>query len=327
MGMDELEDAKGEGESNSTPPSTPPANEEEERNSRVDAAKAFFRAMYAGEEPPASFGQPQEQPKAEASTSTACRNCESMEFALKEAEAKANESDTLYKRMAADFDNYRRRMERQGEESVALGVKKAAEALVPALDDLDRAMLYLNPNLPAEKVIESFKLVGNRILSCMETIGLKPIVAVGELFDPKFHEPVQQIETNEFADGVVMSELRRGYMLHDRVVRPALVNVASNSTGVVVPRADAGAGETAAAAPAPAEPAPAPAPTEAEAPPVEAAPEPPPPAEASKPGPSAETIEASQPAVEAGPEVSVVDVVDGEETTTKVYDLGDVPDV
>lgn len=334
MGMDDNEDAKGEGEGTSTP-ATPPANEEEERNSRVDAAKAFFRAMYAGEEPPASFGQPQEQPKAESSTQTACRNCESMEFSLKEAEAKMNEAETLYKRMAADFENYRRRMERQSEEAVSLGVKKAAEALVPALDDLDRAMIYLNPNLPAEKVIESFKLVGNRILSCMESIGLKPIVAVGELFDPKFHEPVQQIETQEFADGVVMSELRRGYMLHDRVVRPALVNVASNATGVVVPKAEADASSASGGAEATGASEPAAnaanataasdaASLETEAPPVEAAPEPPPPAEVSAPGTSAEEIEQSMPSSERQPDVSVID---GEESEAKVYDLGDVPDV
>jgi molecular chaperone GrpE len=300
MGMDELEDAKsGEGESNATSqPSGPPASEEEERNQRVDAAKAFFRAMYAGEEPPASFGQPQEgKGSSDTSTSTACRNCEAMEFQLKEAEAKTAEAETLYKRMAADFDNYRRRMERQSEEAVSLGVKKAAEALVPALDDLDRAMMYLNPDLPADKVIESFKLVGNRILACMEAIGLKPIQAVGEVFDPKFHEPVQQIETTEHADGVVMSELRRGWSLHDRVVRPALVNVASNSTGVVTPAAGAAAEE---------------------APPAEATAAPAENAESSNPGPSAEAIEQAQPASEGLPEPPPPP------EDEKVYDLEDV---
>jgi molecular chaperone GrpE len=302
MGMDELEDAKsGEGETTAAQPqSGPPASEEEERNQRVDAAKAFFRAMYAGEEPPASFGQPQEG-KGDTSTSTVCRNCESMEILVKEAEAKTAEAETLYKRMAADFDNYRRRMERQSEEAVSMGVKKAAEALVPALDDLDRAMLYLNPELPAEKVIESFKLVGTRILSCMEQIGLKPIQAVGELFDPKFHEPVQQIETTEHADGEVMSELRRGWVLHDKVVRPALVNVASNSTGVVTKP-----GATAEAAP-------------------DAQPEQTEVAAASNPGPSAEAIEEAQPAIEDVLEAPPSPEASDEEA--KVYDLGDIPDV
>lgn len=290
--MDELEDASSEGEnSQSQPAQTPPA-EEEDRGARVDAAKAFFRAMYAGEEPPASFGQPQQEAQQQ-STQTACRNCESMEFSLKEAEQKALEAETLYKRMAADFDNYRRRMERERDESVSLGVKKAAEALVPALDDLDRAMMYLNADTPADKLLESFKLVGNRILQCMEQVGLKPIKAVGEQFDPKFHEPVQQIETTEHPDGAVVNELRKGYMLHDKVVRPTLVNVASNSSGVVEPAASAPAPAAEAPAPAVEQAEPAPAAAESEAPSAVPAPEAPPPAMA-------------------------------EETNERVFDLGDV---
>lgn len=243
MAMDELEESKDGAAPENGPPasSAPQAEEEEDRNQRVDAAKAFFRAMYAGEETPSTFGQPQGQAQPDTSTQTACRNCEAMEFSLKEAEQKQGEAEQLYKRMAADFENYRRRMERERDESISFGVKKAAEAIMPALDDLDRAMMYLNPDTPGEKLIESFKLVSTRILQCMEAVGLKPITAIGEPFDPKFHEPVQQIETTEFADGVVMGELRKGYMLHDRCVRPALVNVASNSSGVVQPRAESAA--------------------------------------------------------------------------------------
>jgi molecular chaperone GrpE len=307
MVMDELEESKGsEGEAPQPAPAPPAAaGEEEERGARVDAAKAFFRAMYAGEEPPAaSFGQPSDKEKQETSTQTACRNCEALEFSLKEAEAKTIEAETLYKRMAADFDNYRRRMERERDESVSIGVKKAAEGMMPALDDLDRAMMYLNIDTPAEKLLESFKLVSNRILQCMEQLGVKAIQAVGEPFDPRFHEPVQQIETTEFADGIVMGELRRGYMLGERVVRPALVNVASNSTGVVT----SASGPAAAAAPA-AAPAAA----------VESAPE------------ELEHTVKTTPASEAIVELEVVQA--SPESTTeqaeneKVYDLGDITDV
>lgn len=244
MGMDELEDAKGATEGEAKPSQAAPApaaaSEDEDRAARVDAAKAFFRAMYAGEEPPANtnFAPAQQQDTA---TQTACRNCEALDFALKEAEAKANENEQLYKRMAADFENYRRRIEREREESVGLGVRKAAEAMLPALDDLDRAMAYLTGDTPVDKLLESIQLVSKRIMQCMEQVGLKRIDAVGEMFDPKFHEPVQQVETTEYPDGVVMQELRRGYTLGDKVVRPSLVNVASNSSGVVQPRAEGAA--------------------------------------------------------------------------------------
>jgi molecular chaperone GrpE len=232
MGTEELDDAKGGAEGENKPSQaaaipSPPA--EEERGARVDAAKAFFRAMYAGEDPPANAAEFAKAAQ-DTATQTACRRCEGLEQSLRDVEVKAAEAEKLYTRMAADFENFRKRMERERDESVSFGVKKAAEAMMPALDDLDRAMQFLNADTPADKLLESFKLVGSRLLQCMEGLGLKAIETVGQPFDPKFHEPVQQVETTDFPDGVVMQELRRGYTLGDRTVRPALVNVASNST-------------------------------------------------------------------------------------------------
>jgi len=235
MSMDDGEEPKGSSGAEESGAKPAASSNEEEEAGRVNAAKAFFRAMYAGEEPPAAFGAAAEQTGQPAGQATACRNCEGLEFSVREAEQKAAEAESLYKRMAADFENYRRRMEREREEAVSMGVKKAAEAFIPALDDLDRAISFLTPETPGEKLIESFQLVSNRIFSCLEQLGLKSMKSVGEAFDPKFHEPVQQVETTEFPDGHVMQELRRGYMLYDRVVRPALVNVASNETGAVAP--------------------------------------------------------------------------------------------
>jgi molecular chaperone GrpE len=229
MGIDENEEANSSSTQNEEQPTPAAKADEGDKDSRVDAAKAFFRAMYAGEEPPPETKPAAPPPKQETTKATACRKCDQLEFSLKEAEQRAAESDTLYKRMAADFENFRKRNERERDEALAIGVKKAAEGVMPALDDLDRAMSFLNPDTPSDKVIESFQLVANRILSCFESIGLKRINALGELFDPRFHEPVQQIETTEHPDGTVIQELRKGYMLNDKVVRPALVNVASNS--------------------------------------------------------------------------------------------------
>src|SRR3954466_8393739 len=121
MGTDELEDDKSadEGNQKPSPGATPSEPEQEgERGARVDAAKAFFRAMYAGEEAPATtsgFGQQGAPP--ETSTTTACRSCEGMEHTIRELKVKTNEAEQLYKRMAADFDNYRRRMERDQQEA------------------------------------------------------------------------------------------------------------------------------------------------------------------------------------------------------------------
>ena len=204
--------------------------EEEEKTSRMDAAKAFFRAMYAGDEP-----VPADSEQAAAPGSADTRRVKELEQQARDLEQRTLEAENLYKRMAADFDNFRRRMEREREELSNVGVRKAVEALIPALDDLDRAMLYLSPDTPSEKIIESFQLVASRIMQCLEQAGLKRLKTKGVLFDPHFHEPVQQIETADHPDGTIIHELRAGYALGDRVIRPALVNVSANSSLVIEP--------------------------------------------------------------------------------------------
>ncbi len=217
----------------------PQSGEGEDKSNRMDAAKAFFRAMYAGEEPPAQTG--------EASPADS-RRVQELEQQLGMLEQKATEAENLYRRMAADFDNFRRRVEREREELSNAGVRKAAEAIMPALDDLDRAMMYLTPETPSDKLIESFQLVASRIMQCLEQAGLKRLnTQGGVLFDPRFHEPVQQIETEEHPDGTIVHELRGGYILGERVIRPALVNVASNNSVTVTPVPELSASQSAAA--------------------------------------------------------------------------------
>lgn len=206
-----------------------PQNEGDDKGNRMDAAKAFFRAMYAGDEP--ANNQPGSASSENVSPADS-RRLKELEQQNKELEQKATEAENLYRRMAADFDNFRRRIEREREEFTNVGVRKAAEAIIPALDDLDRAIMYLNAESPPEKLFESFQLISSRFTACLESAGMKRLKTQGEVFDPRFHEPVQQIETTEQADGTIIHELRGGYILGDKVIRPALVNVASNASGV-----------------------------------------------------------------------------------------------
>lgn len=198
---------------------TMPDDEEnqEDKGSRMDAAKAFFRAMYAGDEPQTQQSAPSEGDS---------RRVKELEAQVGHLEQKAAEAENLYRRMAADFDNFRRRMDRDREELGNAGIRKVMDAIIPALDDLDRALTYLTPETPADKVIESFKLVANRVTQCLETAGLKRLNTIGEQFDPRFHEPVQQIPSTDKVDGSIMHELRGGYVLGERVIRPAMVTVA-----------------------------------------------------------------------------------------------------
>ena len=219
-------------------------DEKEKGASKMNAAKAFYRAMYAGEDvAPDDFGltegkQTQARSGGQPAVQTGpCQNCARLEAQVTEANAAKIEAENHYKRMAADFENYRRRIDREREEFQALGVSKAIESILPALDDMDRAKMSLANVTDPKAVIDSLNLVFTRFTKCLEALGIKQLEVIGQPFDPRNHEPVQEVETNEFPDGVVVHELRRGYTFKDKVLRPSLVNVSSNPSGVVVPKA------------------------------------------------------------------------------------------
>lgn len=279
----------------------PEPEKPEDRANRMNAAKAFYRAMYAGEEvAPDDFGINGAPAAAPAVAHTGpCPNCARLEAQAAEFEKQKNEAENFYKRIAADFENYRRRNDRERDEAQGLGIQKAIEQILPALDDMDRAKTSLANVQDPKAILDSLNLVFTRFAKCLENTGVKQMEVIGEPFDPRFHEPVQEVETNEFADGAVMHELRRGYMLKDKVLRPALVNVASNPSGVVVKKEAPPAAEPTAeapqAAPEPAQEAPAPAP---EAPAPEA-PAPAPEAPAAESAPAAPAPEAPSPEASA----------------------------
>jgi molecular chaperone GrpE (heat shock protein) len=206
----------------------------EDKGSRFDNAKAFFRALNAGAEvTPTEFGINVGEPPGSGPGERGggpCMNCKALEDARVTAEAKATEHEKLYKRMAADFENYKKRIDREREEFQDLGVQKTLKEILPALDDLDRAVSHFDDNSDPKTVLESLTLVYNRFLKHFEQLGVKPLQVVGQAFDPRMHEPVQQVETNDIPEGHVASELRRGYSYKDKVVRPSLVNVATPVT-------------------------------------------------------------------------------------------------
>jgi molecular chaperone GrpE len=243
----------------------PPKGETpQEIQDRKNAAKAFYRAMYAGEDvEPEQFGIGGSGSGARpggggggGGQSGPCPNCARMEKELAEAEKAKTEAENYYKRILADFENYRKRTDRERDDAINLGIQKAVVAILPALDDLDRAKAVLATVSDPRSVTESLNLVFARFAKTLEPLGIKPMEVVGEPFDPKFHEPVQEVQTNEFPDGAVVQDLRKGYMMGDKIIRPSLVNVASNESGIVVPKA-APPQEPAATAPASSAPEPA----------------------------------------------------------------------
>jgi molecular chaperone GrpE len=229
MSDNESEDSeKGGQERVATPAGAAAESQGEERSTRMNAAKAFYRAMYAGEDvAPDDFGMGGGPLRPEGAGARGCSNCQSMQQQMSQIEAKANEVENLYKRMAADFDNFRKRTEREREELLGLGAQRAVETILPAVDDLDRAQGSFTAESEARNILDSLKLIYNRFTKCLEQMGVKAMDVIGQPFDPKFHEPVQQVETHEQPEGAIVHDLRRGYLMRDKVIRPSLVNVAT----------------------------------------------------------------------------------------------------
>jgi len=213
---------------------TPPAEESpKEKEDRQSKAKAFYRAMYAGGDTPdpETFGLDLGKAPAGQNDKGHQLAINNLENALRDAEGKASEWENSYKRLAADFENYRKRIDREREEFQAVGMQKALEAILPALDDLDMAQSKLTEKTEPKVMLDSLKMVCNRFGRCLEQVGIKQMQPIGEPFDPMYHEPVQEVPTNDVPDGCVAHQLRNGYMFRDKVLRPALVNVAVALTG------------------------------------------------------------------------------------------------
>lgn len=134
-----------------------------------------------------------------------------------------------WKRTAADLENYRKRVEKEREELVKFGQAAFITRLLPVLDDFDRAFQTLPAELNTLTWIEGLALIDRKLHLVLEQQGLKEIDALGKQFDPALHQAVLQEDNNAYPDGQVIAVLQKGYTLHDRVLRPAMVKVARNT--------------------------------------------------------------------------------------------------
>lgn len=138
--------------------------------------------------------------------------------------------DTLnqqYLRLAADFDNYRKRQAQEREDLLKYGAESALKKLIEVLDNFERGEKALANVEDCQQVKDSFNLVHNQTIEALAKLGLEAIEAEGQQFDPNFHEAVMQTPTNEHPENTIINELQKGYKIGGKVLRPSLVNVAS----------------------------------------------------------------------------------------------------
>ncbi|HMO22784.1 MAG TPA: nucleotide exchange factor GrpE, partial [Candidatus Melainabacteria bacterium] len=205
--------------------------DQEPSRDNKNAMKAFYRAMYAGADPdPDDYGIKVEKEGESARDSVSSAELNRMQQELQEMERRCQEAENLYKRMAADFENYRKRMQKEKEEFAAVGIQRAIEAILPALDDMDLAVSNLNADMEPKSIIESLNMVYKRFARCLEQIGITQLDVIGEQFDPRLHEPVQQVVDANVPEGSIVFQLRPGYQFNDKILRPSLVNVATGGS-------------------------------------------------------------------------------------------------
>lgn len=152
-----------------------------------------------------------------------------MESELEKARQQAAAYLDRAARIQAEFDNYRKRAAREQQDFREYALADALKTLLPVLDSLDRA---LKTNVASiEEYRAGIELIDKQFHDTLAKLGVEPLAAQGESFDPNLHQAVQMVETDEAEDNHVIDELQRGYKLKDRLLRPAMVRVARNSKG------------------------------------------------------------------------------------------------
>ena len=139
---------------------------------------------------------------------------------------KYDQLNNQYIRLAADFDNYRKRHEQEKEALLKYGAENTLKKMIEVLDNFERGLKAIETVEDCEKVKECYNLAYKNFTDVLTKAGLEPIKAEGEIFDPNLHDAVMQTPTADKPEHTIIAELQRGYKLGDKVLRPTLVNVA-----------------------------------------------------------------------------------------------------
>lgn len=169
-------------------------------------------------EPEETASETMEEPAAEAGEK------EADPLEQKEREIRELKNEML--RLRADTDNFRKRLKKEKEDTIKYANERLFKDLVPIYDNLARALEA--PEVNVESLKQGVEMIGKQFLDFMEKHHVQPIEAVGQKFDPNFHEVLSQVDSDQHEDGTVIDQYGKGYTLHGRVLIPAKVVTARN---------------------------------------------------------------------------------------------------
>jgi molecular chaperone GrpE len=130
-------------------------------------------------------------------------------------------------RTQADYDNFRRRTRQEKEEFARYASQKVIEQLLPVIDNMERALIAGNEGKDYDALLKGVEMIFRQLDQALASEGLQRMETIGQPFNPEFHQAIMQVESEEHEEGIIVSEIQKGYLLKDRVLRPAMVQVSS----------------------------------------------------------------------------------------------------
>lgn len=199
------------------------AEKQAEEVSETEETEAETEAAEPGE-------QAEETEESEAEDGQEAPADEKKGFFKKKKDKKDEQIEELndkLKRQMAEFDNFRKRTEKEKTQMYDMGAKSIIEKILPVIDNFERGLAAVPEEQREDAFVVGMDKVYRQMLTELDASGVKPIEAVGQEFDPNFHNAVMQVESEEYDSGVVAQELQKGYMYKDSVVRHSMVAVVS----------------------------------------------------------------------------------------------------
>jgi molecular chaperone GrpE len=159
---------------------------------------------------------------------TAADPMNELEEKFKKSEEDARQSYDRYLRVSADFENYKKRTVREMDDFRKFANQSLVKELLPIVDNLELAIKSAKENKNVDNcLLDGVDLTLKEILKIFEKYNIKPIEALGKTFDPRYHEAVMREETDKHPENVITNEMQKGYLIHDRLLRPSMVVVAA----------------------------------------------------------------------------------------------------
>lgn len=144
---------------------------------------------------------------------------------LERLKMEAKENNDKYLRTMAELENFKKRIKKEQAELYKYANEDIIKGLLPVVDNLERALSHGEDGSNSDALIEGIGMVLKQFIEVLDRFGVKPIDSLGESFDPNYHEAMMRVETEDTTPNTVVNEISKGYLLHDRLIRPSVVGV------------------------------------------------------------------------------------------------------